>query len=96
MNASQRRRKIQQVHRQVSILLSALTEAADQTDPLEQLNLLHAQAARVEAIRDSLADCKGAAASGAKGAYTHKQIADRLSVSKPYVQQMVYRGRALG
>jgi len=90
-----------QTKRKLIKLALSLQALADQVDaiansgdtPLAQLKSLHRLSGRVSKVRELFADTKGALASRAKDDYTHEQIAEALNVSKPYVQQMVYRGR---
>jgi hypothetical protein len=62
-------------------------------DALARLESLHDMNTQVSDVRQGFADLKADAAAEAKEAHTHDAIAARLEVSKPYVQQMVYRGR---
>jgi DNA-directed RNA polymerase specialized sigma subunit len=90
-----RRRKIMALASQVNRLTADVKRCATGADPLEQLAALNELAQKVESLRESFADVKGVLAAEAKATNTHQQIGERLGVSKPYVQQMVYRGYRL-
>jgi len=91
---SQRKRRLAKLARLTHKLALQFQEVADSDDPsIDKLAALNGCAAEVADLREQLADAKGFLAADAKGSLTHEQIAARLGVSKPYVQQMVYRGR---
>lgn len=93
---SARRRKLLTLANRLRGLADDVESAARHDDPLTQLVALHGTAHDLAEVRERFADGKGAAAATAKQTNTHEQIARALSVSKPYVQQMVYRGRTEG
>jgi len=62
--------------------------------PLAVLKVVHDSAEMLAVTRTAFADLKGLACLEANEAgWSYPQIADALSCSEPYVQQMVYRGR---
>lgn len=82
--------------RRMAARLEALAEVEHVgVDHLHHLAALNEMADDVEKAREAFADLKGVYATETKRTRTHGQIAELLSVSKPYVQQMVYRGRKL-
>lgn len=93
MTPSARSRKLRTLAARLRSLAESVEDAAGTDDAITQLGQLHATARSMEDIRERFADGKGAAAAAAKATMTHEQIAEYLGVSKPYVQQMVYRGR---
>lgn len=96
MTPSQIRRKLRSLERDLEQLSQQVGVIAESDAPaLDKLAALHGCSPQVHSIREQIADCKGVLAARAKNDETHEAIAERLDVSKPYVQQMVYRGRAL-
>lgn len=94
MTPSQRKTRLKRLARLTHKLALQFQEVAESDDTsLDKLAALNSCAAEVADLREQLADAKGFLAADAKGTHTHEQIAARLGVSKPYVQQMVYRGR---
>lgn len=96
MTPSARRRYVTRLTREVEKLaarLERLTGEPLAMPPEAVLAELHDMAAALHRIREGFADAKGVHAAAAKDTLTHEQIGALLGVSKPYVQQMVYRGR---
>lgn len=93
MTPAQRRTRLRTLAASLKRLAAEVT--ATTADPLNALRTLHEATAKLEDVRKQIADLKGGCAEAAKDTMTHEQIAEALGVSKPYVQQMVYRGRAL-
>lgn len=76
-------------------LMVDVNKAVAADDPLAGLLLLHDASGNMRSVRALFADLKGVAAAQANDAgASYPAIARRLSCSEPYVQQMVYRGRA--
>lgn len=96
MTPSERRRQTNALVKLLRDLADKIEDTATDTDqdPLHLLGKLHAVAPTVAQARTRYANLKGELAAKAKSEHTHEEIAEALGVSKPYVQQMVYRGRA--
>lgn len=93
MTPLQRRRKAAALARSLRQLADKVDQAVDDNEmDINVLLALHRTAPLMHQVREQTADLKGAYAAAAKRTMTHIDIADALGVSKPYVQQMVYRG----